>query len=442
MKVRQVLAAVMVPALLWSGSARAEEYDLESAINVALDQSTQVGISREQLSQSRSQVLSSYSAWLPDLRVNAYTGHSFSGPTSGAFVDNTGRVVTGPARDFSSYSFSINAGMQIFHFGSNFNRLSQSKSNAQASAFDLEYQKDYIKALVIREYYDLVRRRQLRTVQEDDVEAQRRNLEQVEAFYKIGSRTKADYLQARVNLANSELELLNRKNAESIADARLKTRLNLAQNSDLQVDESLEVTVQDIDVQAEAQYMFEHRSDLLASRHRIQAAQSGLSAAKKGWMPALNGGFYYGWNDRVAPTEGQVFKQDYVWQLGLTLSWPVFDRFATKVNVDQATAQHRIAEYDLQQAKLDAVLDLKQIVLNLQQASERLDLAEQTVTQAQENLRLAEERYRVGAGTVLETYAATASLTQAQGQLIDARVDYKINRADLQRATGRTITSK
>ena len=442
MEVRQVLATVVLPALLWSGSARAELYDLERAINVALDVSTQVGVSREQLTQSRSQVLASYSAWLPNLQMNAYTGHSFSGPTSGAFIDNQGRLVSGPAADFESYSFSLNSGMQLFHWGSNWNRLTESKENANASAFDLEYQKDFIKAVVIREYYDLVRRRQLRVVQEDDVEAQRRNLEQVEAFYRIGSRTKADFLQARVNLANSELELINRVNGESIADARLKTRLNLPQNSALQVDESLEVTVEAVDVQSEATYMFDHRSDLLAGRSRINASRSGLSAAKKGWLPALNAGFSYGWNDRQGPSGCEVFKQDYVWQLGLSVNWPIFDRFQTKVAIDQMSAQHRIAEYNLQQSKLDAVLDLKQIVLNLEQAEQRLGLAEETVEQAEENLRLAEERYRVGAGTVLETFAATASLTQAQGQLIDARVDYLINRADLQRATGRSVISQ
>jgi len=49
---------------------------------------------------------------------------------------------------------------------------------------------------------------------------------------------------------------------------------------------------------------------------------------------------------------------------------------------------------------------------------------------------------RVGAGTILETIQASASLTSAQASLIDARVDYLVNRADLQRATGRNVTSR
>ena len=137
-----------------------------------------------------------------------------------------------------------------------------------------------------------------------------------------------------------------------------------------------------------------------------------------------------------------MFKRDYIWSVGVFFGWNIFDRFQTRSAIQQAQAQHRIAEYNLQQAKIDAVLDVKQIMLNLDQARERLDLATETVAAAEENNRLAQERYRVGAGTILETIEANASLTSAQASLIDARVDYLINRADLQRATGRPIITK
>jgi outer membrane protein TolC len=188
--------------------------------------------------------------------------------------------------------------------------------------------------------------------------------------------------------------------------------------------------------------MFEHRSDLLASEQRVEAADANLSVVNKGRYPTLGGAFSYGWNDRTFPDDGAVFKRDYVWSLGVFLDWNVFDRFQTKANIQDAKARRRVSEYDLQQAKIDAVLDLKQIMLNLDEASQRLSLAEETVNAAQENQRLAEERYRVGAGTILETIQSNSSLVLAQAQLIDARVDYLINRADLQRATGRPITTR
>jgi outer membrane protein TolC len=187
--------------------------------------------------------------------------------------------------------------------------------------------------------------------------------------------------------------------------------------------------------------MFEHRSDLLASRQRIDAAESGLSVAEKARYPSLTASFSYSWNDRAFPQDGELFEKDYVWSLGVFLDWNIFDRLQSKSNIQEAKARHRIAEYDLQQAKIDAVLDVQQIMLNLEQATQRLALAEETVAAAEENQRLAEERYRVGAGTILETIQSNASLVSAQAQLIDARVDYLINRADLQRATGRRIAT-
>jgi len=387
-------------------------------------------------------VMRSYGAFMPNLNLGAWAGHSFAGPSTGLFVDAQGRPVRPAGFDYEAYTFSLQSQMMVFDWGANINTLTRSKRTAGAAAHDLDYSRDVVKAIVIREYYDLVRQRKLRQVQEEDLNAKRRNLEQVEAFYKIGSRTKADFLQARVDMSNSELELITRKNAEAIAEARLKSQLNLPQDAPMEVDESIEFSPADFDMETEVAYMFDHRADLLASRQRIEAADANMSVASKGRYPTLAAAFSYGWNDRVFPTNGAVFKKDYVWSLGVFLDWNVFDRYQTKAGIEDAKANHRIAEYDLQQAKIDAVLDVKQIMLNLEQATQRLSLAEETVAAAEENQRLAEERYRVGAGTILETIQSNASLTSAQAQLIDARVDYLINRADLQRATGRRITAR
>ncbi len=442
MKIRRALVAQLAIVCVLATRANAELYDLERCLDLALDASTQVGIAREQLSTARGDVMRSYGALVPDLRMNAWLGHSFSGPTTGVFVDAQGRPVQPIGANYEAYTFSLNSQMPIFDWGANINGIKRSKSSAEAAAYQLDYNRDLIKAAVIREYYDLVRQRKLRDVQMADVDAKKRNLEQVEAFYKIGSRTKADFLQARVDMSNSQLQLMTRQNAEAIAEARLKSRLNVPQDAPLEIDESIEFSPGQFDLVSEISYMFDHRSDLLATRQDIEAAKAGLSVTEKARYPSLTGSFSYSWNDRTFPEDGAVFKRDYVWQIGVFLDWPIFDRFQTKSNIQDAKAQYRIAEYNLQQAKIDAVLDLKQIMLNIDQATQRLSLAEETVAAAEENRRLADERYRVGAGTILETIEASTSLLSAQASLIDARTDYLVSRADLQRATGRKVTSR
>jgi outer membrane protein TolC len=439
---RRAILALAVVVCLAPLAARAEKYDLEKSLQVALDQSTQVGIARENLSSARSDVLRSYGGVMPNFGISARGGHNWAGPTTGVVFDSQGRAIRPSGFDYESYSFSMGSQINLWDWMATYANIHRSKSTAEAAANDLEYSRDLIKALVIRQYYDLVRQRKLREVQETDLDAKKRNLEQVEAFYKIGSRTKADFLQARVDMSNSELLLITRKNAESLAEANLKSTLNLPQDTPVEVDESIDFAPSAFNMDEEVQYMFGHRSSLLASANRVEAAEANLSAVEKGRYPTLGASFAYSWGDREFPSDGAVFKRDYVWSLGVFLDWNVFDRFQTKANVQDAKARRRITEYDLQQSKIDAVLDLKQIMLNLDQATQRLSLAEQTVEAAQENQRLAEERYRVGAGTILETIQSNSSLVSAQAQLIDARVDYLINRADLQRATGRPITTR
>lgn len=441
MNLRRAIVAQMLIVCAFVPGARAEQYDLERALALALEASTNVGISLEQLRSARSDVLRSYGGLMPNLNLNMYGGHSWAGPTTGIVIDDQGRPILPTGFDYEQYSFSLGSQLSLFNWGANYNSITQAKRSADAAAYDLEYTRDLVKALTIREYYELVRQTKLEEVQVANLEAKRRNLEQIEAFYKIGSRTKADYLQARVDYSNSELLLLNVRNAKALADARLKSRLNIPQDTPLEVDQSIDFSASDVDLNSEVSYMFEHRASLLASKYRIDAAQAGVSVNTKAHYPTIDATFNYGWNDRTFPGSGEIFKNNYAWSVGAFLSWNLFDRFQTRSNIANARAQYRIAEYDLQQAKIDAVLDVKQIVLNIEQAAERLQLAEETVAAAEENLRLAEERYRVGAGTILETIEASSSLTSAQASLIDARVDYLVNRADLQRATGRPVTT-
>jgi outer membrane protein TolC len=278
-------------------------------------------------------------------------------------------------------------------------------------------------------------------VAEQSVEAAQRNQEQVEAFYQIGSNTKADVLQARVRVANTKLTLITARNNEALAKSKLTSDLNMPMNEDFEIEKSISITPVETSLEQEVPFMLENRAELQSYRARIQAARDGLTASQNSRWPTLAAYFRYGWNDREYPENSNFFKSEYSWGIGVQLSYNLFDRFLTKADIQSARANARIAEYNLQVAKLDAVYEVQQLVLSLKEASERMNLSEETVEQASENLRLAEERYRVGAGTILETIEAEVSLTEARANLIQAQCDYLIAKADLLRATGREVTT-
>jgi outer membrane protein len=441
MKRSFLILAVLVSTVFAAAPAPAETrvYTMEECLDIAIEKSTTVGQGREQLQTARQNVLRSYGGFLPSASVSMYAGRSFIGPTSSISFDSQGRPVQPSGFDFESYSFGMNSSMMLFDWGVNYKTLSSARQSADAAGFDLQYTKDIVTAVTIRDYYNYVRAKNLHAVQEESVKAAQRNLEQVEAFFKIGSNTKADVLQARVRLGNTQLALIQAVNSEELAKATLATHLHLPLEEDFDVDSSLEIKKSEPDFDSEVQYMLAHRSDLLAQRKRLRASQASVTAAENSRWPTLAANLQYGWNDRRFAENANFFKDNYSWGVGVALSYDIFDRFQSKSAILQAKAQERTAELSLEQAKLDAILEYKGLYLALEEADERIRVSTETVTQAEENLRLAEERYRVGAGTILETIDAAVSLTEAQSSLVEAKCDYLIAKADLLRASGRPV---
>lgn len=440
MKRRLILMALCAATFFAArdtSQAQTRTLTLEDAVSIAIERSTVVGISRENLAASRQNILRNWGGFLPNANLSLYAGHAFTGPTGSVFLDQNGRPVQPSGFDYEAYSFSINSGMNLFDWGVTYNNLRSSQQTAGAAEQDLQYQRDIVTAQVIRAYYSYLRDKHLTRVQEESVAAAQRNLDQVEAFFKIGSNTKADVLQARVRLGNTQLQLIAARNAEEISRATLSSRLNLPIQEAFDIDESLDITEIEPNLEDEIRYMLEHRSDLLAARRRVSASDHNISAAENSRWPSVSASIGYGWNDRMWPEHSNFFKTEYSWRIGASVNFNLFDRFQTKSNILNARAQHRVAEYSLQQAKLDAILDLKTVYLSLHESSERIRVSQETVEQATENLRLAEERYRVGAGTILETIDAGVSLQTAQSELVRAKTDYLSAKADLRRAAGR-----
>ena len=100
----------------------------------------------------------------------------------------------------------------------------------------------------------------------------------------------------------------------------------------------------------------------------------------------------------------------------------------------QAKANARIAEYELQQAKLNVQVEIRQLHNSLVEARERAHVSQETIIQSEEELRLAQERFRVGAGTTLDIIVAQANLANSRAQEVQAMCDFLIAQT---RCTGR-----
>ena len=223
-----------------------------------------------------------------------------------------------------------------------------------------------------------------------------------------------------------------------MAREELGALLRLENSQGIEVDTALSLEFRSPDVSAEIAHAMTHRPDLKSLAYNVESAGAGIAAARSGWLPSLGASFSYNWNDRTMAENLNFFESEYAWGVTAYVTVDVFDRFLTTSNVRTARADHRIAQHTYDKAKLEAEKQIRQLVLMMVQGKERFAVASETVEQAREDLRLAEERYRVGAGTMLETIDAQVALVQAKADVIEAECDYLIAEADLAVATGRS----
>ena len=157
-----------------------------------------------------------------------------------------------------------------------------------------------------------------------------------------------------------------------------------------------------------------------------------VAALQKQYWPSVSGDAQYNWTGREHPLQDG-------WQLGVTLTFPLFDDIRTIAQVGEVQANLRRLKAQEENLRLEITLEVRRSLLTLGQAEESIRVNAQTVLQAQENMELAEGRYTTGVGNIIEVTDAQVSLTSARANQIQALYTFKTALADLERAVGKAL---
>jgi outer membrane protein len=127
------------------------------------------------------------------------------------------------------------------------------------------------------------------------------------------------------------------------------------------------------------------------------------------------------------------------WNLRLSLSFPVFNRFQREETIERAQVQSSLARIQAEDTRRLARVNLERILGALETAAQQIELAEQALAVAEEDARVQQERYRLGVSTILEQVTSQENIVQAEAALIAARYDYQLARAELEALIGRDL---
>ncbi|MBK6732925.1 MAG: TolC family protein [bacterium] len=329
------------------------------------------------------------------------------------------------------------ATLNVFDGFAKYGNLRSAKNSLGAADATVGYTRERVVEDVVAAYYNLVRYEKLAEVAREAQEQAARELERTETYFRLGSAAKSDVLQQRVQLGNTKLDVVVAENSIKKGQADLAYAMNLPLQGSFAVDPTVletDFAVADVtELYAEA---LRNRLDLQSSELALEARRQDVKAARGSLFPQVDVYGNYGRDNNESPFKfgAQISSST---SYGYAVSWNIFDRLQTYSGISRAKASARIAEYQLEQARLNAQVEIRQLHNALVEARERADVSRETIVQAEEGLRLAQERFRVGAGTALDVIVAQVNLTTARAQEVQAKVDFVIARSSLDRALGR-----
>jgi len=182
-----------------------------------------------------------------------------------------------------------------------------------------------------------------------------------------------------------------------------------------------------------------NRHELKSLAYRVEGSKEGISAARSSLFPSvyLTGNYNYSNpNQKFQPVMNEF---NYNWDVGVTLSWDVWNWGLTSSQVSQAEQTKIQLETKYDQLKENIQLEVHSNYLNLLKTEEKVKVNKIALEQASENYRITAEKYNLQLASSTDLIDAETLKLQAETNLKTAEVDFQIAKVRLSKSLGRRI---
>ncbi len=436
----QLLAmlATMVPATLAAQDAR--PISLEEAVRLARRNAPASVQARNSIRVAAGAVRQGYAAFVPTLSFSSGASEA-NGFRLAQVADpgNPGSFISEP-RPFAqpwSGSHGLNANLTLFGGGNRFFDLRQSRAQLDAAEAS-EIAQDFTIALQVKQqYYAVLAAREQRTAAQRQLESAEQQLRASTARVQAGAATRSDSLRTSIQVGNAKLAILQAENTLATSNAAL-SRLVGSEYVVTATDGGSDfeaVTMSDAELLGMAEQSPAVRQ---AQANRVAAVQGRRSSWSQ-YLPTISMGLGKTYSGRAGEFQLWGDQDLNSTRTSYSVSWQLFNGLNREQQALQARVSLDNAEAQLRDARLNARQQLVQQIGAFRTAEARVQIQLASVAAGEEDLRVQQERYALGASTLLDVLNSQTTLDQARRDLIQARLDARTAKAQIEALIGRDL---
>ena len=415
----------------------AQNYSLEQAVEVALQNKEALKASALELNASKQDIRSSYSGILPSVRIAGSTTESTFPEQAIGFNQSSGEILNNVS-SITSASSSFSITQNIYDGGIWWNNIRLAKNNFRITEqFDRQIKTNIIRNVHFA-YFNYLKAIQLLDVSRSNLMSSQQQLTLVQQQYDLGSAKKTDLLKAEVRFGQARIDVITNDASVKSAYRNLKNAMGLI-NSDQ--DFTIEEVEKPLELIPEFETGFElvqkFNPSVKAKQYQIMSAKLNTKLARGSRLPVISlsassSGADENLGDAISNSYGDKQRTN----ASLSISIPIYtgNSISSRIQKAKISVDKQESEYLTQLEDLS--VQLEDYLDQLNNYIEVIPINETVLESAEEDLKLSQVRYSQGSTTILEVLNAQVSVVQARSSLVRSKYDAFIQQANLKALLG------
>ncbi|HUX31196.1 MAG TPA: TolC family protein [Thiobacillus sp.] len=435
-------------------ATRAETLDFDQAVQRALAQNPDIIVAGTQIGQAEAAVRQSTGARMPKITASlnvtrtddALNAFGLKLSQRNATFNDFGAGEFNPANPdvlsvapytlnhpdaVNNFNARLEAQLPLYTGGMIEGYIEQARAHLRAARQGDVLARQQVIFDVLRAYEGVHTARAYRDVAEQGRLAAENYVKTINSLFKGGVVVKSDLLSAQVHLEDAKVQQTQAENAVQQALDQLHLLLGMPLAAPLEVAGSVEVRPLEGKLADYQDAALKSNPGLAALRSQVDAAQASVKVARAGKYPQA------GLLARFDTNDNNLGFDAHSYTVGGQLSWQLFDGDVVNGTIHRAEASRDEFAARLNKAENGIAYQVADAWRRADEAQRRVLARELAVSQAGEAQRIVEKRYAGGATTITELLAAQAQLDKTRADLVAARYELKVQRANARLATGR-----
>ena len=385
-------------------------------------------------------LLPSVSANAGALYQNQDTETSFNGiidPTTGESRDD----ITIDGANTNQYNAGLNLDYTIFDgFGTRYN-YKKLKETYNVTKLEARETIENTITQLFSVYYRVAQLSETEVTLLENLKISQERVTRAKYQFEYGQNTKLEILNARVDVANDSISLLNNQQELKTSKRDLSLIMNKQFNNEMVVD-TLVQFIPKLKIEEYTSKATQNNVTLLQNDYNLRISEYDIKISKSGSIPSVGLFGSYGWNQNRNPSTtffpGNI-QDSFTLQAGVNLSWNIFDGGNTLTNIKNAKIALENQEILQKQIESEVTTDIANAKTNYNVKLEIYAMQKQNVITNLDNFNRTIERYKLGQITSIEYRQAQVNLTSAKANQSLAKYDAKLAEIQLIQLTGQLL---